>query len=503
MLTQKIVLSYATRLLIQVVQMVVGIFVARIVGPSVIGSLAYALSFVSMFSFIADLGTGTAYIKLAPNKEISIFDLHKTYLTLKIFLVTIFVFAVFAGIYLGEYDHNQSFEQNLRKESTILIGIYLVIQVINIFYTVQTTYWSAETKQVKVDLPQTIQQFVYQVLRIFTVLLGFKAIGLAIANLIAAISVLPVYLKFGRSISAGKYNKEILKKLLTVSAPVVLIGILQVLIFSTDKVILKRFTDVSVLGSYSAAYGLASFLKTVEAAAGVLFFAYISRYIAERNIEFLEKMLRKFINFFLIFVLPFVLLVSIISDKIILLTYGKEFINGSVPFSILVLTFATNIFTLPFGNIVFSSGKYLLSAVIWFIGFASYAVTVVIFSHPSAFNLKGVGVAMSLLIAVFAVLIFSIKFSRLTIKYDFRHHIKILLLNLFVGVSFYYYYQVYLIFSFKLFYYAIFIITYLALFFIGAYYIKAIDNDSLILLKNAFSLKKMKSYISNELNIKK
>lgn len=503
MLTQKIVLSYATRLLIQVVQMAVGILVARIVGPSVIGSLAYALSFTSMFSFLADLGTGTAYIKLAPENEISTPDLYKTYLLLKILLVTIFIIAVLVGIYIGEYDHDQSFEQNLRKESIKLIGIYLVIQVINIFYSVQTTYWSAETKQVKVDLPQTIQQFAYQILRIFTVLLGFRAIGLAVANLIAVISVFPVYLNFGRSISIGNYSKELLKKLLKVSAPVVLIGILQVLIFSTDKVILKRFTNFSVLGSYSAAFGLASFIKTVEAAAGVLFFAYISRYIAERNIELLEKMVRKFINFFLIFILPFVFIVSIISDKIILLTYGKDFIGGSLPFAILVLTFAVNLFTLPFGNIVFGSGKYLLSAIIWFIGFVSYAFSIIIFSHPSAFDLGAAGVALSLLIAVFTVLIFSIKFSRLTIKYDFSYHIKIFLINLFLGISFYFYYHNFLILSYKWFYYAIFFITYLSLFYSIAYVFKAIDSDSLILLKSAVSIRKMKSYISNELKMKK
>jgi O-antigen/teichoic acid export membrane protein len=55
MLTQKLVLSYSTKIAIQFIQMVASFIVARIVGPGVMGTIAYGLAYVSIFLFISDL----------------------------------------------------------------------------------------------------------------------------------------------------------------------------------------------------------------------------------------------------------------------------------------------------------------------------------------------------------------------------------------------------------------------------------------------------------------
>ena len=64
MLTQKLVLSYSSKIVVQLVQMATSLIVARLVGPTVLGTLAFGLAYVSMFSFIMDLGIGSAHIKL-------------------------------------------------------------------------------------------------------------------------------------------------------------------------------------------------------------------------------------------------------------------------------------------------------------------------------------------------------------------------------------------------------------------------------------------------------
>ena len=64
MFTQKLILGYGSKLSIHFIQIAASIVVARIAGPTVLGTVAFGLSFVSMFLFFADLGVGTAHTKL-------------------------------------------------------------------------------------------------------------------------------------------------------------------------------------------------------------------------------------------------------------------------------------------------------------------------------------------------------------------------------------------------------------------------------------------------------
>ena len=64
MLAQKIMLSYGSRLFIQLIQIIASIVVARVAGPTVLGTVAFGLAFVSMFEFLASFGIGPAHVKL-------------------------------------------------------------------------------------------------------------------------------------------------------------------------------------------------------------------------------------------------------------------------------------------------------------------------------------------------------------------------------------------------------------------------------------------------------
>ena len=63
MLAQKLILSYSSKIVVQIIQIIASIVVARIAGPTVLGTVTFGLSYVTIFTFIADLGFGTAYIK--------------------------------------------------------------------------------------------------------------------------------------------------------------------------------------------------------------------------------------------------------------------------------------------------------------------------------------------------------------------------------------------------------------------------------------------------------
>ncbi len=274
MMTQKLVLSYSSKILIQIIQMATSLVVARLVGPSVLGTIAFGLAYVNMFTIITDLGFGTAHIKLvSEGRDARVCN--GTYATIKASLIGIFVL-VFIGFYLFQkFVLHTSFESETHET---VIFIYLIIITLTQFYNIYTATWAARMEQAKQDIPSFLQTLIYQVLRIVLAILGYKAIGLVLGNLASVLIIIPLYLYLGRDLKFGKFDKTLFKDYLKIAAPTMVTTTCGILIYSTDKVILQSFTNSEELGFYSAAFVLGSFIKTIEGSTGMLLFPFFKIY---------------------------------------------------------------------------------------------------------------------------------------------------------------------------------------------------------------------------------
>lgn len=197
----------------------------------------------------------------------------------------------------------------------------------------------ARTEQAKTDIPQLTQTLLYQIFRLVAVLLGFKAIAIATSNLIAVIVVAPIYFYLGRELKIETFDKSIAVKMIKISFPVILLIVFQTLFNTFDKVLLKYLSSTIEVGYYSIAFIFASFIRTIEGAAGLLFFPFFSKTISENNINLINNSIYKFENFSFAFILPGILIISIMADKVILLTYGKGFLASADILRIIVPTF--------------------------------------------------------------------------------------------------------------------------------------------------------------------
>jgi len=494
MFTQKLALSYSSKLIVQLIQMATSLIVARLVGPSVLGVLAYGLAFVTMYSFITDMGTGTAYIKLiADGRDYK--DVLGTYLRIKVALISVFIFVVLISLFYKQISASRFI---LNTQDKVIL-IYLLITVISFLYSIQTTHWTALMQQAKVDLPQLLQQVMYQVLRLAAAFAGYKALGLAFSNLIAILLVIPFYLWLGKDLKIGKFDKNIAIIFLKISFPVILIGIFQVLIYSTDKVLLKHFTNVTELGYYSASFTFASFMRAIESSVGILFFPFITAFLNDRQLDKVNNIVYKFESFSLTFILPFALLAAIISDKIIILAYGKDFLPATNSLSLLLLAFSVSLFLLPYGNIIFAKNKFYHATAIWAISFIIYTISAFFFISPEFLNLKGTGMALALLFSniVLAVL-FMILTKRIENLIKIIPGLKILLFNIVIVTLFAFIYIAF-IKSAGFLWIAAFIVSYLLIFYFTGYYLKIFGIEQIYLLRNILSFKKLKSYIKEEL----
>jgi len=395
MLPQKLILSYFSKILIQLLQMVAMFIVARIVGPSVLGVVAFGLAFVSMFNIIADLGLSSAHIKLISEGQ----DESKcigTFARLKI-LLTIIYFLVTLGFFLTQkYAFNVKFDN---EDQEIVVYIYLAINTISQLFYIANSTFAARTEQAKQDLPNIIQTFTYQILRVVVVLLGFRAIGLSVSNLIAVILVIPIYIYLFKGYKIGKFDKSLAKKYMSISLPVIIILISQTIVFNTDRVILQYLTNSEEVGYYAAGFSLSQFIRLIESSAGLLFFPLFSNHIANYEYEKMNQSVSKYEKFNFAFVLPLVAVVSICSDLVVRVTLGQKFLNTIPILGIITVSMYASVINLPYINMITGKGLFRLSAGLYVLSVFIFILSAFIFVSPIVFNLKGFGIALSLLIS--------------------------------------------------------------------------------------------------------
>ena len=496
MLTQKFILSYTSKIAVQIVQMATSLIVARIVGPGVIGTLAYGLAFASMFSVVTDMGSGIAHVRILSEGQVPENICNTMFAWIKFVLTFLYIIATLAAYAYTKFFVKGGFE-NVGMEYVILI--YILINVIGYLFTIYSTYWVSKTEQAKQDVPQLIQFLLYQLLRLVLALIGFRAIGLALGNLAAIVAVIPLYIYLGRKIQFGSFDKKLIKRYLAISFPLLIILISQTLMTYFDKLYLQSQTNLIMLGNYSASFGLASFIKTIENSLGLLLFPLFSSYISAGNSEMVNSIIAKYERINFSFVLPTVLSMAVFSNEIIRLTYGHKFVYAQNIFSIIIISFFIATVSLPYANILTGLGKFKESSYIWIMALVIYLVLAYALVNKNNFNLGGTGMSLSLALTNMSLLAGYITLVSVTQKKKY-----VLVTNRkIIGFNIIYFGAGYLLhktlYAPNIFIELLYGVVIYAAYFIIAMSMKIINYDDMTMVAKVFDFKKMFKYIKTEL----
>lgn len=405
MFAQKLILSYSSKIAIQILQMLGMLIVARILGPNVLGTVAFGLAFVSMFLFVSDFGLASAHVKLISEGQDEA-KCNGTFARIKVLLIILYVFVVTGFYLIQKYIFGVKFDT---PDHDYVIFIYLIITTIGQLYYIPITTFAAKTQQAKQDIPNFIQLFLYQILRVVVAFLGYKAIAQSLSNLTAVVLVLPVYIYLFKGNPMGKFDKEIAKMYFNISVPVFIVLIAQTIIYSTDRVILQYLTNTDEVGYYSAGISLSQFVRLIESSAGLLFFPFFSRNIAEGEFGKINSSIFKYEKFNLSFVLPIVFYVMIFSQFIVSVALGHKFAKTPPMLSIITLSMFVSLLNLSYINIISAKGLFRQSAIVYVSGTAFFVVISFILVAPFLLNLQGIGISLSLLVTnIFFGIVFMI-----------------------------------------------------------------------------------------------
>ena len=215
MLKQKFILTYGLQLTTRFFGVISGILVARFAGPTVLGTLAFGMSFVMVFSFLTDMGLDTAHIKLVSEGR----DLGKcnaTFTRLKIGSTLLFLLVIISYISIQLFVIKDRFESS---EHINVIFIWILITIGSSIRTIPQATFNAKVERAKVELPVAVQNIVVKTLRVIIAALGFGAIVLASANLFGIIFIIIVYYSLFKKYPFSIFDKELAKNIFITPFP--------------------------------------------------------------------------------------------------------------------------------------------------------------------------------------------------------------------------------------------------------------------------------------------
>lgn len=401
MLKQKFALNFGSKIIFQFIQLAATIIVARIAGPSVLGTVAFGIAFVTMFQFIGNLGLGSAHAKIVNEG----YDINKCNHTFSfLYLLSKFTMIIIVIIYylLQKFVFNYKFESSTHETVIFLSIITIFIQT---FSEIPRATFMAKIEQAKQDIPELLRHIIYQPARIITVLSGGRSIPLTLVHLFSWIAILPVYIFLSKEKLFGKPDRVLMKKYLTYGLPLMAVAMAGSIAQSIDKVLLQYYSNSIEVGIYTSGARMGRYFQIIGATAGVIFFPLFASYIHNKDYDKVKQIIIKYEIFLWAFISPIIIVICNYSYYIVRLLFGNSYIHASGVLILLTLASFVRIVNIPFGNVIAGTGQFRLISMLNGIYILLMIMSMVILLNINPTGLLPEAVGLGILIANIFLLI--------------------------------------------------------------------------------------------------
>lgn len=439
MLKQKFILHFSTGILGQLITAVTGIVVARLAGPEIIGTVAYGVAYVSIFGFGLGL-FGSSHMKLVSEGQ-NQGNCVKTFSVLQTLNIIVFVL-IFGAWFLYQLFISQ---YPFQKDQVWVIVIYFVFFIISQFLSMWQVNFSATIEVAKNSIPQLLQNIIYNFTRIIVVAVGLGAIALTASNMTGLLVALPITYYYVRRLPAGRFDKELARKYLSISFVFLIIVMCDTMVNNLGRLFLERYESIKEIGLFTAGRSIAAMLMVIATTTGTIFFPLFSKLISENNYEKINRQIELFERIILVFLAPAVFLISLFSTPIIIFVLGSRYELSGYILSILIMVSLVQIVTLPYGNLIAGKGMFRTMAIINIFQLVLFVASLFLFLDHRFLGLGAVGLAWSTAVSnLFRSLIYVFvsvkKLGVVTLKRNYKYYLTNIFLFftlfLLLGISF-------------------------------------------------------------------
>jgi len=300
------------------VGLLVGVWVARYLGPEQFGLMNYAMAIVALFGAIAGLGLNGIVVRdLVQKPEGTHLTLGTAFVLQLIGGFVAFVLAVAAISIMRPTD-------DLARTMVAILGFALVFKAAEV-----VKYWFES--QVKSKYAVWAESGVFLVLAAVRVvlilnqapLLAFVWAALA-ETALAGVFLLLIYSRKVGALSRWSASLSRAKGLLMESWPLILGSMASMINMRMDQVMLGSMANNAVVGNYSAAVRLAEVWLIVPGIIGSSIYPAIIAAKGKSEELYRQRILHT-TRLMAAGVLPLAVIISLLSDQIVHLVYGQQY----------------------------------------------------------------------------------------------------------------------------------------------------------------------------------
>lgn len=309
-----------------IISLIVGLLVARYLGPSNFGLINYSLSYTSFFMPLCTLGMTSILVKNFTDKPNEVGTTIGSALITRIFSAFLSFLIIF--LIVSIIDKNEP----LTIWITFLVGTSLVFQTFDTF-----NYWFQY--QYKAKVVAIVSLIAYIILVVYRVVLlickcevGWFAFSYTLDYCAIALCLYIAYKRNDGPILNFSFKKA--KELFISSYHFILSGLMVAVYGYTDKLMLKHMLNEKEVGYYSVATAVCAIWVFVLNAVIDALYPTIMRLYNEDRASYRKKNIQLYAIVF--YVSTFVsLIITICASFAIGLMYGKDYLPAAVPLQII------------------------------------------------------------------------------------------------------------------------------------------------------------------------
>lgn len=308
---------FAEQILRMVAGLLVGIWVARYLGPEQFGVFSYAIAFAALFGSIAKLGLDSIVVRdlvREPNQR-------DVYMGTAFWLKMIGAVAMLAIMALAVRLTSSDATTNLYIFIIASGSLFQSFEVIDF-------YFQSKVISRFVSICKLVQLFISSLLKLYLIYIQADLTSFVLVSLVDQITLaLSLFLAYRSQKISNFYSYfdlTIAKKLFRDSWPLIVSGLVIMIYMRIDQVMIKEMLGDKEVGLYSAATRISEvwyFIPVVLT--NSLFPAIINA--KQLNVELYSSRLQKLFNFLVWISIAIALPMTFLSDWLMTLLYGEAF----------------------------------------------------------------------------------------------------------------------------------------------------------------------------------
>jgi O-antigen/teichoic acid export membrane protein len=406
LMSPKAALSVANSVLGAILGTAALIFIAKDMGPNVLGILAYALASVGILSFLSDFGVGSVHVHFVKKGE----DLAKcigAYASIRLVLLVIFVVVTIPLIELwkrGYLGGSMEIDDALADSLYVFLIYYLLLGISQI----ATHTFDALDQSAKVLVPSILEV----VVRVsFIIFIATSAYGtgpsgpalLASAYAAGMISSMLLVSFLMRNNNISRPGREILVKYIRSLAPVFVISMVLILDLYLDKVVVGYFWGGHEVGLYFGVQKMAIFVGVFSLSVATLILPSVTSYFAKKDSAATWDIVDQAERYVSLVVIPTAAFYLFYGRDILNVFLTSEFAGAVNTMNVLVISSTVLAFVLPLRSVIAGTGK---PSILFWIGASGLGIQfalMLLFVPDSIYGfdtlgLRGLGAAIALLV---------------------------------------------------------------------------------------------------------